>query len=803
MMHNPLLDKDFLYELDQVHHKEIYARIIALDINEHPIEQIEGRVTAGSINIDGQSAVRRTCSLTLVSKDVNINDFYWGLTNKFKLQIGVKNTINSNYPNIIWFKLGTYAICSFNTSISTNNATISISGKDKMCYLNGDLGGNLPASVDFGCIETYDDIYTEAIIDDPKTQYIANKYYIFLGKNPDTKKEIYELSAEEYDETKTYYVKEVISNIEKLPLKTIIREAVHTYAKEPYHNIIINDLENSALELLEYRGDEESPLYLIKAVGSTPEDLESYQNLQGHINVVPNSLEIIKDGEEITVADLKDYEYDTFVTEFEGNAKRVTLKYGHPQQYYTVIKMIGSDVAGYRITDLIYPDDLIANIGENLTNMLDKIKNLLGDFEYFYDVDGKFIFQRKKTFINTSWNTLVDTDDDVYAESAAGTSSAVYSFENNNLITAFQNTPLLSNLRNDFSVWGMRTTATGVELPIHARYAIDKKPIYYKSLKTGNEYISDPQDEEFYPKALLRDWRELIYQMAVDYFLYNQDVDFLSRLIRANTVIRKNKETNEMEIHPFYPTGFTGYEIYYTDIQGFWRQLYNPDAKPTRKFTNGKYEVVREIVNEETGEFKEYETWVPVEWSEVEECDYYLTGLNGSNKRLYWHKNVVENPQLLNFWFDFLDNGDLQQFAVNVVGDRPKSVNDKDITSIYFRDTPNIIYYDPEKFDFTDIKPGYSYASIPWGLDEMFTISSQGKSAKDKINEMLYNHAYCVENISITAVPVYYLEPNTRIFVHDEESKINGEYLVSKITIPLTYNGTMSISATKAVERLY
>ena len=85
----------------------------------------------------------------------------------------------------------------------------------------------------------------------------------------------------------------------------------------------------------------------------------------------------------------------------------------------------------------------------------------------------------------------------------------------------------------------------------------------------------------------------------------------------------------------------------------------------------------------------------------------------------------------------------------------------------------------------------------------MFTISSQGKSAKDKINEMLYNHAYCVENISITAVPVYYLEPNTRIFVHDEESKINGEYLVSKITIPLTYNGTMSISATKAVERLY
>ena len=48
----------------------------------------------------------------------------------------------------------------------------------------------------------------------------------------------------------------------------------------------------------------------------------------------------------------------------------------------------------------------------------------------------------------------MDTDDDVYAESAAGTSSAVYSFENNNLITAFQNTPLLSNLRKNGEIEG-------------------------------------------------------------------------------------------------------------------------------------------------------------------------------------------------------------------------------------------------------------------------------------------------------------------------------------------------------------
>jgi hypothetical protein len=68
---------------------------------------------------------------------------------------------------------------------------------------------------------------------------------------------------------------------------------------------------------------------------------------------------------------------------------------------------------------------------------------------------------------------------------------------------------------------------------------------------------------------------------------------------------------------------------------------------------------------------------------------------------------------------------------------------------------------------------------------------------------MLYNYAYCIENITVSAVPIYYLQPNTRIFIYDENSGINGEYIMSKITISLTYNGTMSITATKAVDRLY
>ena len=100
---NPLFDKEFLKELFNFRHREIYAKIILLTMKEEPLEQIEGKITDGTINIDGSSAVRRTCNLTMVAENVNINEFYWGLKNKFKLEIGIKNIINTRIAAVSFF----------------------------------------------------------------------------------------------------------------------------------------------------------------------------------------------------------------------------------------------------------------------------------------------------------------------------------------------------------------------------------------------------------------------------------------------------------------------------------------------------------------------------------------------------------------------------------------------------------------------------------------------------------------------------------------------------------------------------
>ena len=61
--------KDFLLELDRYRNKTIYARITSLRMDESPREGIEGRVTQGSVNLDGASTLRRSCSLTIVAQN--------------------------------------------------------------------------------------------------------------------------------------------------------------------------------------------------------------------------------------------------------------------------------------------------------------------------------------------------------------------------------------------------------------------------------------------------------------------------------------------------------------------------------------------------------------------------------------------------------------------------------------------------------------------------------------------------------------------------------------------------------------
>ena len=913
-MNNYLLDKDFLFELNQFQHKEIYARIVVLNYEELPLDEVIGRITTGSVNIDGNSTVRRTCNLTLIAKDINLKDIYWNLGNKFTLEIGIKNFINPSYPEIIWFNQGIFVIASFNSSLTNNNYTISLSGKDKMCLLNGDLGGSLPASIDFGKIDTYDNSYSEVKIED-YSQYVANKYYVKNGEE-------YILSKEIYNPNTKYYLKNSLLTQEDLTIETIIREAVHTYGKEPYHNIVINDLSKYGLELLEYRGDQ--PLYLLfnEEAGIYDQMItkDNAENLQiggseenpiylTDSNVVLNSaVEFLNDNRTIFSIPI---DYDENGNFIYRNYSATIIEYGH--------------TAGYRETNLTYNGDLISSVGESLTSILDKLKNMLGAFEYFYDIEGRFIFQAKKIYIQNSWNPLQNSDDNVYARDAVEESPYSYSFEDVNLISSFQNTPTLTNLKNDYSVWGVRKGASGAEIPIHSRYAIHKKPVYYKNFDGDifstldlEDIIPTPDKErlpeclregfegqwwdihdwaelyksmtgeyptgimgtygnrtckldlnKYFPRGIgwdpagelflfevaadgtLRDtqhnpglsgrkpiescvahsytyfidraqegvrsyiydptipanvkiiynkvdWREIIYQMAKDYYKHNQDLNFAQKIIDNNMKIDN--------VSSYYPTGQTGYEMFYIDIQGFWRQLYNPDPEIKYDTEGGYYEETK-VYEENNVTYRKEFVWKPFLQKQTFTCDYFLKGdvddENYSTKYYWWNKNVVNAPELLNFWIDFYDaDSEIGKYGIDVIGDRPKVINNSKISSIYFRTVPQVIFTNSKEYNPLDIKSGYTYIWLENGAEDLFTISAQGKSAEEETNQLFNQHSYCSESITISLIPIYNIEPNTLIYIHNDENNINGKYQVNRISLPLSFNGMMQIQATKIVDMI-
>ena len=780
---------EFLQLLHEQRERTTYVRLTALDREDRPIEAIEGLATSGSINIDGKSAMQRTCNLTLAAKEININDYYWTFNQKFRVEIGLENKIDKTHDSVIWFKQGIFYITTFNCALSVNSYNISISGKDKLCRLDGSMGGLFSAPTDLGSIEEE-------------------------NKNGDIE-------------------------IKSLPIDQIIREMVHTYGDEPFHNIIINDLEEAGLILQEYRYDQD--LFLIREANS---DDYSQGDIGGNVLAIVN-------GEEKTLKEWS--KTDTFVFDdlsdlTDVNATRFTIiKSDETEVECCAARIIYGQTAGFKETPLTYAGKLIANAGESVTSILDKIVQMHGDLEYIYNLDGQFIFQKKKTYVNTIWtpeqkNNEGESFIDPYATPFA------YTFGDFSQVTSFSNSPAIGEVKNDFSVWGERQGVGGGNIPIHMRYAIDIKPGIYKSIEVSEDELkaynekyglnTGPQESTLYVASdkytkhentlvfeqksfafydeetgtvhfnilqvvkddaghlivdtktvgysyddtmILCDWRELIYQMALDYNKYGHLDNFEQKVAAANPQL--------------YPSGRTGYEQYYTDMQGFWRQLYNPQPYSKKDITDETaYKQYEELyIKHLDGTYSKSEKY-------SEDVTYYIRDnsfYQEEHARFPWSSTIYDTPEQLNFWIDFLDTqGELHKFSVKAIGQRPKIANEaKSVKAIYYKETPNLIFVNDTSAK-TYKKTGYRYFTQGQYFN-MFATSAQGVSAKEKIDTLLYNHAVTPESVSMTIIPIYNLEPSTRIYISDINSKVSGEYIISKISMPLQYNGTMNISATK------
>jgi hypothetical protein len=62
------------------------------------------------------------------------------------------------------------------------------------------------------------------------------------------------------------------------------------------------------------------------------------------------------------------------------------------------------------------------------------------------------------------------------------------------MITALSINPNIGNIKNDFSIWGTRKSISGTDIPVHLRFAIDKKPKEYITYD-GIKYVASDKYE--------------------------------------------------------------------------------------------------------------------------------------------------------------------------------------------------------------------------------------------------------------------------------------------------------------------
>lgn len=643
-----MYDNTFLEKLVNEKIQTTYAKIVTYTFDERPLSSIEGRVSGGSIQANGASAVRRTLSLSMVAKPETANieslDNEIAINKKVKVYIGRKNGFADyqKYGDIVWFKCGFYVISSASINQSTSGWTINISGKDKMALLDGTAGGTLPTAV------TFHEIFEDLGDGDYKIDYPT----------------IYQ----------------------------IIQESVNHYGEIPLHDIVINDLEKVAKVLIKYIGGK--PIYFA----------ENYASFA--------------------------YAEDAV----------------HTKKY-----VYGQDV-GYEFTSFTYPGELVLAAGSTVVNLLDKICQVLGNYEYFFDLDGRFIFQEKKNYLNTvsPLAYLVPQD---YIQSYS--TEAAYEIKDSDTLVSLTRSPRYEDIKNDFVVWGKNSS--GVD--IHYRLVIDEKPVLNKCKKYMWSVVDDAGDVINYlytddntkpdgTKELAaspcEEWREEIYRNA------------LERQAQAQST-----------------------EPYDAEMLAFWRTLYDPDNKD----------------------------WVYADYPEYN----------------YWSPSVREDPASLVFWIDFIDTTSaVGKYAVSQIGRRMKVVNDDSINILFTKQIPPIVFI-PDYQEVADLleieydsaedagnkvreycaanETNYFFQLSPQ-VESSFVNSSTGSSAFDEIRNLLYQYLVYNTTISISCLPRYWYEPNNMLYLENRENGIQGNYVITQYSLPLTYNGTMSITLTEALTRV-
>ena len=118
-------------------YRKLYIKLNVLNFSMQNTGEISGRCIGGSVNVDANSDIRRTCKITLVAEKssfvIEPGSEIW-MDKYIQLYVGIKNI---NTAEILWHNMGIYIINKPSTSYSGTDVSLSFEGVDLMSKLTG------------------------------------------------------------------------------------------------------------------------------------------------------------------------------------------------------------------------------------------------------------------------------------------------------------------------------------------------------------------------------------------------------------------------------------------------------------------------------------------------------------------------------------------------------------------------------------------------------------------------------------------------------------------------------------------
>jgi hypothetical protein len=196
-----------------------------------------------------------------------------------------------------------------------------------------------------------------------------------------------------------------------------------------------------------------------------------------------------------------------------------------------------------------------------------------------------------------------------------------------------------------------------------------------------------------------------------------------------------------------FSNGKSGYEQYYTDIKGFWPDVYRDE-------------------NGETG----------------------------------WNLAKLADPNTMLYWLEFLDdNSQFEAISIPNIGDRTKVASNKKSTVLFEPNVPPLLFYITETVPATTLT--YTPIKLSEDLQTAFSIASFPTAAKTIMDEELNSFTSFTRSVNLSTVPIYNLDVNRKVRIATDE--VRGQFIIDRLTIPLSYNGMMSISLNEITDSLY